>query len=173
MAKKVNFSYKGLQFDSGQQISVYCWMQQAYQNNLVESFDYHPDSFILYQGSKFGKKSLLRPHIYTADYAINLNINKLDKRLKLIFKYTQDFQSPIFIDVKGGFSKFHDASKFSVNQKWVHQKHGIYVYKIQPDILFSQSFVPQYSRYTLKKRQLRQKYANMLTISEFIDTHET
>lgn len=164
------FSYKGLQFDSNEQIFVYCWLQQCEQAGILKQFSYHPQSFVLYQGSKYNGKSLLRPHVYTADYIVLFNKDKIPPSFISIFKYTSDFDDYIYIDVKGGFSMFHDASKFSVNQKWTQQKYGIYVYKIQPDKLFQKTFVPDYCRYTPKKGQLRQKYANLLTINQVVQT---
>lgn len=165
--KKPLFLYSGLRFDSNEQIYVYCWLQQCMAAGIVTQFNYHPDSYVLFEGARFGKRSLLQPHVYTSDFEINFNTSGINTAIAGVFKYTTNFAQKVVVDVKGGFSIYHDSAKHSVNQKWVYDKYGIYVYKIQPDKLFQATFVPQYCRYTPKKHQLRQKYASLKTIKEF------
>ncbi len=73
-----------------------------------------------------------------------------------------------YIDIKGGFSKFHDATKFSMIQKIMWNMKNIYIYKIVPQQFFKKTWVPQEVRYTPKKKLLRKKYKNFKTIKEYI-----
>lgn len=168
MKKKPIFSYEGIIFDSNEQIDFYKWLTQCKENNLVTNFIYHPESFKLFEQGIIHGKTILRPHIYTADFLIQFDKQffQNSRILKNIFKYSDDEH---YVDIKGGFNSYGSHTDFSINRKWVFSLYQKYVYKIQIDPFFEKTFIPEKSRYTQKLKKLRQKYKYFKTINQYIE----
>lgn len=164
--KKRKYEHKGLSFDSKQEIQCFQWLSQLKYQGAIEDFVYQPQSFMLSQPVSFNKKSLLRGHVYTPDFTVD---NPNQKLMKDLFIYTEGFDTH-YIQIKPGFDRFHDATKFVVNQKWVFSRYGIYVYKFEVESLFLKTFVPEYSRYTEKTRKLRDKYKHTPNVKQYLHT---
>lgn len=164
MRTKKKYEHKGLSFDSKQEIEFFQWLEQLKYYGAIQSYIYQPESFILSQPVSFNKKSLLRGHIYTPDFTVTHPNQKL---MKDVFKYTQGLDIH-YIQIKPGFDRFHDTTKFVVNQKWTYSKYGIYVYKIQVQSLFLNTFVPEYSRFTEKTRKPRDKYKCTPNVKQYL-----
>lgn len=162
--------YKQMQFDSPDEVEFYAWCQQLKNQGVIREFEYQPESFLLFQPVKFGNKTMLRQHVYTADFSLILE-EKLFKDSKLfnIFKYPSE-NNKYYVEIKPGFDRFGDFKPFIINQKWVYSKYGIYIYKIEVQKLFLHTFVPDYARYTQKTRKLRNKYQNALNIKQYLST---
>lgn len=160
MATK-KITYNGIQFDSPEEREFYWWCEEALDIGLIWSFEFHPKQIELSLPVKVGKKSLLRAHTYTPDYLL----------------YSEGTLSPlypttelIYVDVKGGFSLYNNHREFSVNQKWIYQKHGVYVNKVVPETFFKQMWVPEKARLTPKTGQIRKKYAECRTVGDYEKT---
>jgi hypothetical protein len=139
----------GINFDSKEEMEFYHWLCEAKEHGLVETFSYHPYSFKLYDGLKYTQviqlktktktreRTLLKPHVYTPDYMVLpvkgslLDGNSIFRRV--------DEEHPFIIEVKGMYLQ---NERFPLNQKWVHQIHGIYVDKVVPQKLFLKTWVP-------------------------------
>lgn len=170
--KKKKPQYKGIIFDSNEQIDVYKWCQDLQQNNIIKQFTYQPQSFILSQRQQFRGKFLLGQHKYTADFLITFNqkmfdtFNEVDK--KLLFKHTIKGQK-VYIDVKPGFNVYSTLSNLSIAQKWVYQRYNIFIYKIEVQDLFNKTFVPQGCRYTPVRKDLKTKYIDFRLLPQFLE----
>lgn len=146
--------------DSVEEVETYKWLLFALKMNIITDFKYQPCSFILsepikYINSKGKQKSLFQEHIYSPDFVINVNPQcniLLDE-----FKVLKDNQ--IFVDVKGEFSRNDGGRSFSLNQKWMYQKYGLYIYKLIPKKFFLKMGIPDELRYTIKTRKPSKKFA--------------
>ena len=167
-AKRNRPIYKQIQFDSPDEVEFYAWCQQLKQQGIISEFVYQPESFLLSQPVKFSNKNLLREHVYTPDFFIFFK-QKLQKDSKLfqIFKYPSQ-NNKYYVEIKPGFDRFNDFKAFIINQKWVYSKYGIYIYKIEVQKLFNNTFVPQHFRYTQKTKKIRAKYKDAPNIKQYL-----
>jgi hypothetical protein len=150
-------------FDSEEEKQVAYWLNEADEAGLVSNVFYHIREYELSQRVTDGNgRFLLHPHKYTPDFSFILETPL--KVFQQFFKYQRD----IVIDVKGSFSKYHDQKSFSINQKWVYAKYGVYVQKVIPEKLFKKTFVPEICRYTPTRKWFVKKYVGCKVISDFV-----
>ena len=195
-------------FDSKEEYYFNLWLDELSRRGLVEYSKYHPKPFILsdtvhlsYQKQlktkiKDEQAHLFGSHEYQADWIIFWN-----ERLKGIFFFDSSIpgRSPTdfpfivnwsenrrsffsVIDVKGTFNQNDAYRRFSIEQKWVWQKFGIYVQKIIPmptnkekpkpaGALFLTTFMPVRATLTdIKAIDKKLKYKYKL-IDEFMSEH--
>ena len=164
-------------FDSPEEYEFALWCIEAKDAGLIETIEYHPAPFVLSERAaysmpvqtktkeKIKEFFILHPHEYTADYKLRLTDRGRAYLLK--FNMLHHFQEPnIYIDVKGAFSMYNDAKPFSINQKWVYDKYGVFIYKAVPRVWFKKTWVPTLARRTVKTGKLRDCYLGFKTISE-------
>ena len=182
---KYHESYFGMtrqMFDSDEELEFWCWLKEAEARGIVSEIKYQPYTFSLSERAtiKFDKymktkvktvdKFILHPHEYTADYSFIIEHSKL---LNLNFFVENWHHVPdekfMVVDVKGTFSPNGDGKQFSINQKWVFDKYGVYVQKIVPEKLFKASFVPEIARLSPKQKKPRLKYIGVKNINEFME----
>lgn len=172
-------AHKGIEFDSAEEVAVYEWLLEAKEAGLVADFDYHPDSIQIYNDvkeecivdNKVKPRHLLRGLSYTMDFAVIFkdSIRMFDKLpIKLLrSSYDETLDHYIlYIDIKGTYSIYNDNVKFSVIQKALYDKKGIFVQKVIPQKLFLATWVPEHSRLSPKLRQPVKKYIKCITIKE-------
>lgn len=172
--------YKGITFDSEDEVHFYVWLEEAQELGLVHDFIYQPQSFELFPGAihrvgkqlktkiKYEDKTLLHPAKYTPDFLIGLDE----------VRYNKVFTSPharllrthstggIYIDIKGGFIAHNDDAKFSVIRKWVYAKHNIYINKLQLKTFFKYTWVTDSARFTPKRKEPVKKYLTYPTFEQ-------
>lgn len=164
-------------FDSDEEKQFHFWLIEAESHGLVKDIFYHYDVFELsprvavkYQKqlktkSKTVERFLFHPHNYTSDFTFVVT----DEILHPFFVNTAYIGSTsVVVDVKGTFNRFGDPKQFSLNQKWVMDKFGVYVEKVVPVKLFQKTWVPEACRYTPKQKKPVKKYIGVKNISEFI-----
>ena len=166
-------------FDSTEEYWIYLYLLELQEAEYIKSFECQPRSFELFKGlpkkfyilkqlktkisKKYSKKQhLINPHLYTADFSIIWNLEKIKNILcqdinNIEFKKDIPFFSEIFPDpdnmVYNGISYFEVKAKFDRNnatrlftsrtQPWIWQKFRIYIQLIIPEILFKQTFIPK------------------------------
>lgn len=171
MGKKV--LYKGIKFDSNEQICFYQWCQECLDNNIIKQFYYQPDSFMLSQkilNEKNGK-ILLRQHKYTTDFKILFDYDLIQNTtINEYFcnKFTTNQDGYVYLDVKPPYNKWGSITNFVINQKWVWQLYNIYVHQLEISQFFMKTFVPNLVRYTQKTHKVQKKYVKCLTIQEYM-----
>lgn len=161
--------YNNIEFDSKEQIQFYKWLQQCKQYKLINSWEYHPQSMLLSEPYQCNNKKVLREHKYTPDFIFQINDKYKNNPLFHYFKYHKN--NKVYVDVKGSFNRYHSITQFSINQKWIAQKYDIYIYKIQIDKLFKNTFVPHECRFTEKTYKPRTKYNKYKTIQQYIQSN--
>ena len=169
--------YNGIEFDSMEEVEFYMWIQEACDNGLIIGYKYQPDSFELSTKkvkcvtkrmktkTKKIEKHLLHPHKYTADFGVLFTI----KGIECEFPFTLASDGEATIDIKGSFNQHGGDREFSINQKWVYEKFGVYVNKVVPEKLFKATWCPKEARLTPKTKQIKKKYAKCRTIEEFLN----
>jgi len=182
MAKILTHNYS-----SFEELVFFHWLKECEQADLISNSIYQPESFLLSdkqfisiikkyktkvrqeEKEKTIKRVLLSSHHYTADWNFKLNTH-------LFNTVFHPDTTNIFVDIKGSYTRNGDGRDFIINQKWVYDKYGIYIYKIIPDIFFKETFAPDFIRKHrpgkqkeyIKTKKNRKKYDNMLTIKQFI-----
>jgi len=163
-------------YDSEEEYHFAHWLNGAESAKWIWDCEYHPKTYILAERAsveipknlktktKFVDKFLFHTHEYTPDF-----------KFKAMCAWVYNFLTPVdakdetgfVIDVKGSFNKFGDPKQFSINQKWMWWRHGIYVQKIVPCELFLKTWVPEVARYTPKKGDVVKKYLKTPTFEQF------
>lgn len=166
-------------FASEEEWQVYNWLNEAEKYGLICGIKYQPGPFelaprvsvkILKQlKTKTNEEDifLFHPHKYTPDFEFTV----VSDYLKTVFKYPHVGRYGsyvIFVDVKGCFNPYGDSKQFSINQKWMFQKFGLYVEKIVPEKLFKKTWAPDVCRWTERQHKPVKKYIGVLTVGEFV-----
>lgn len=158
--------------DSDEERHFYSWLLEAEETGIVSDIEYQPRSFELSPRAsmkiekqlktktKMVDKFLLHPHKYTTDFSFEWH--GMGSPFVMI-------KGMCWVDVKGTFNKYGDPKQFSINQKWIYQKYGIFINKVVPQKLFLKTFCPEACRYTPKRRDPVKKYIGTGTIHDFIE----
>lgn len=172
-----------MKFDSKEEEYFHWWLVELMQAGIIAQVKYQPKPFILSvnEDVQFAEQlkrkvkkrsvSLLKGHEYQADFLIywtaqvkNLmfadykdTLDKSIKKFPFIANYSEDKDCYFsVVDVKGTFNQNDAWRRFSIDQKWVFQRFGIYVQKVitHPNIdkkgvmhpanaLFPHTFIPR------------------------------
>ena len=109
------------------------WLDEAMAHGLVDHWSEQP-YFELINGMKCGGKFVHRPHNYTADFVAQLT-DEGERVLRGVFQKTAVVGFPngrLYVDTKGGFMNRGAGQEFSINQKLVYERHGVWVSKVVP-----------------------------------------
>jgi hypothetical protein len=175
--KRSKIVYNGLELDSTEELQFIYWLDEAKEAGLIEYYRYQPVVYNLFEdviGKNVKGKELIivKAHIYTPDFAVKFT----DKFYKMyipmnwfkVFKNIDIKPNEMIIDIKGTFSRNGGDRVFSINQKWVYQKYGIYIHKIIPFNLFKLTWCPKLAKLTPKKQLIVEKYKNLLEIKDIL-----
>ena len=155
--------------DSNEEWYTYAWVVELQQMGLIKDFEYQPECFALSPkfvytpytapGSKpMKERFLFHPHVYTADFKLTtfLDSEKAVNYFSQVFKIdkgtvrkdpdTGRLVADIWLDVKGGWMRQNEA--FSINQKLVFEKHGVYINKFIPKQAFQKLGCPKLATQT-------------------------
>ena len=166
-------TYDSIEFDSQEELEFWHWLNEAYEAGLIAGYEYHKRSWALSEKQTYTdivelktkikevEKHLMHPHVYTPDFEIFGA-----KDIGLIDVHQDGWH---VVDVKGTFNMYGGDREFSINQKWMYDKHGVYVHKVVPEKLFKKTWCPELVRYTPKTGKLRKKYIKCKTIKEFLN----
>jgi len=178
------YTYNGISYDSKEEIYFSWYLDELFEAGYIDEYCRQPEPFSLFDPVRYNwilslktkKKemttTLLRAHSYQADFkiewnasAINLffDINKLNGGPFFSSEYGTSF-----IDVKPSFDMQNMTRLFTINQKWVYQRFGVYVQKIVPQKLFKATFTPNRYLYTDKSSKPRKIDYPVQTLTEFI-----
>lgn len=168
------FHNQTLLCDSQEECDFIQWCSEATQLSIINDYEYQPEPFMLFDAVSYetlnGKKrSLLQKHQYSPDFIVTFN-PQISQTLSNAFKLSHDqfLQSEVkvYLDVKGVFQRNGSGRAFSLNQKWVYQKFGIYVQKLVPCEFFKDCGCPVLCFTSLKTKRIRSMYKGFQTISE-------
>ena len=162
--------------DSIEECDFIDWCSEAASKGLIIDFTYQPEPIKLFDAVKyktFDKKdrTLFREHIYSPDFIVEFDPRSsqtLCKAFKLSYEDSQKESFQAYLDVKGTFQRNDGGRSFSLNQKWVYQKTGIYVQKIVPKEFFKLYGCPLNCFITRKTKKKRKIYSGYPGIDQMI-----
>ena len=182
-------------YDSPEELYVSWYLDEMIEAGYVIKYDYQPDSFALSSKGTYGwrKKlktknkdmvsTLLQEHVYTADFevmwepsAVSLLLKALGGTLKgRLTPFWAEITSPdsniiSTWEVKPLFDRNNMTRLFTINQKWVYDKYGIYVQKIIPQKLFKDTFTPERYLLTDSGKQKRKLNFTPRTLEEYVES---
>lgn len=136
------------QYKSKEELYFSWYLDELKEQGLISGYEYEIEPYVLFESftyydQQFKKKINIREHIYTPDFIIYNNKTT----------WLSDH-----IETKGSFDKHNMIRLFSINQKWMMQKYGIYVQKIIPSKLFKSTFTPK--RYLLTDSGIKSRKIN-------------
>lgn len=183
--EKPNLEINGekIYFDSSEEIQFWHWCEDMKEIGLIDNFTYHPDALELspaypaawtYDTKGKVGKTLLKPHVYSPDFIIDINQAFIDKLgLKLIKKYfyvddIANLPAKVYIDVKGTFNNHSGDRILSLNRKWVYRVHKVYINKVVPKDLFKDTFVPERELVSPKRGKPRTMFDGFPLLKDFI-----
>jgi len=173
-------------FDSKEEMYFSWYLDELVDAGYVRNYDLHPREFILTNKQtvqvekqlktkvKVIEKTFLQPHVYTPDFYIRWLHNADDIFLSKIkgsgvFWAATPVLIDSFIEIKPTFSRYNMARVFSLNQKWMYNKYGIYVQLIKPFKLFKDTFTPVRFLTTDKSGQARKLNYTPISLIEFVE----
>jgi len=174
--KKAKPIYKGIEFDSFEEIGFYQWCEEAKEHNLIGLFIYHPPSYTLSTKQtymipkqlktkvRYDERELLKPHVFTLDF----KIFSFSDRINKLFIKEYVTSGEIVIDVKGKGESADKKRIFTLNQKWLFEKFGVYANMVRADEFFQSTWIPEGYRYTPITGNIKKKFLNTPTISEYL-----
>lgn len=147
--RKSKCFYKGTRVDSREEIEFFSWLDSLPKDILIE-YEYQPPSFEIFPSiktnvfkseNKMIERVILRRHVYTADFKLKFNSQYLNQLSELFIITENSIKEEkdiglttieVYVDVKGTFNRFSGDRVFSLNQKMVFSKYGIFVNKVVP-----------------------------------------
>ena len=154
--------------DSREEVLVYRWLLKALELGVVRSFRYQPCTFVLADKATYQDrnklKTLFQDHVYSPDFEIEIDpaLEDLRREFKVL-----DNGCRILVDVKGSFNR--NQRSFSIDQKWVWQKTGFYIYKLEPKKFFRKFGILEEFRFTEKTKKPSKVFEGYPLISEIFD----
>lgn len=188
VSKKENKGvYKSIEWESFEELAFLYWAFELKNQGYIKSIRRSP-SFLLSDSmvhdfvvqmktkSKPASELVMHGHSYTPEFIIEWERKAFDKIVCHINKQER-YDTPFiaqtvsadmtklssFVEIKPLFDQNNMERLFRINQKWMWQKHGIYVNLIKPQELFKKTFTPsEYLRTpTGKPRKLNWKPKNL------------
>lgn len=159
------------EFDSKEEQHFQWYIDELVEAGYIRKFKYQPKPFKLFDGQEMRwleiKKTktverhskLLSGHTYQADFIIYWNsnaelkffashervLNQNFKKFPFIANHHDSIGYYSVVDVKGNYNQNDAWRRFSIDQKWVFQQHGIYVQKIICAPAGTKKFTPAYA----------------------------
>jgi len=193
-----------LEFDSNEEIYFSWYLDELLKSGFIRKWKLHPITFELSDKKtyawneqlktkvKIKEQTLFQPHNYTPDFLIewtekarSLFFNSTEDRAnlknvpfisqKLANEHGDEVETTI-IDIKPTFDQNNMTRLFSINQKWVYDKLGVYVQKIiplsskKPKVkgLFEKTFVPTKYLLTDKSKKARKINFKIKQLKQFL-----
>jgi hypothetical protein len=131
--------------------------------------------------------TILHPHIYTADFKViwaDKALHKLHEpifvvgsNINILFYSNVVFPDPngivfSFFEVKPTYDQNNMTRLFTVNQKWVWDKFAVFINKVIPEKLFSDTFTPMRYLTTNKSGKLRKIKFKVRTLEEYLSLYD-
>lgn len=155
--------YRNIKFDSDEEFYIACWLQELQDADIISKWRRSTKFIPLTDGLKFEytkttklktkvktetkAKELLKPSHYTPDFEALFEagwfLSSIYEHAKpdALF-YTNEFPKAWF-EVKPAFDQNNMTRTFKNNQKFIWDKHKIFVNLLEPVDLFKKTFMPR------------------------------
>ena len=186
-------------YDSPEELYVSWYLDELVEAEYVKEYQAQPTRYLLATPQKYAwykalktkdkwmSSTLLQEHVYTPDFKVIWAWG-----LGTFFKDTQSVgpdkdccfwaECPIrndeyppyesILEVKPQFDRNNMTRLFTINQKWVYDKYGVYVQKIIPQKLFRDTFTPQRYLLTDSGKQKRKLIFAPKTLEEYVESRK-
>ena len=167
--KKEQKYYNGIAVDSQEEIMMLMWLEELIEAGYVEKLEraetyplserlereYTVEQQLKTKAKIVTKKEiLLEEHVYTPEFKVKWSEKALHvfidyvgnpfKVHKSLLRFTARGELlTTLIEVKPEFDQNSMERLFKINQKWVWDKHKLYVNLVKPLKLFEKTFVPK------------------------------
>jgi hypothetical protein len=154
--------YNGIQIDSIEEQMTVMYFEELIEAGYVEKLERAPTYTLserlehrytqvveMKTKTKEVEKNqvLLESHVYTPEFLVNwthagaaLFVDRMNKKSKIDAHFIGAYRT--LIEVKPNFDQNNMTRLFKINQKWMWEKHKLFVNLIQPHKLFEQTFTP-------------------------------
>ena len=160
------------------------YLDELVQAGYVAKYSYEPRSYEIYPKQTYAatnqlktktktiEKHLLASLTYTPDYQIEWTpkAHQFSSPYSLESTFWCDEDLYSHIDIKGSWNRNESHTKFSIIQKAMWNKLGIYVQKIEPKKLFRDTFTPKKYLLTDKTNKARKIAWETKTLEEYVNT---
>lgn len=164
-----NLMYKGVHFDSDEEVFVAMWLQELQEVNFIKKWLRTKEAIKVTEGFKIPytkitklktkikkekkEHTVLRPSEYTTDFEVYWTFDGWDKFINPTdvnnilfspdkFLYASYYNKPMLIEVKPSFDQNNMTREFKLNQKFLWDKYKIFVNLVEPLDLFKKTFLP-------------------------------
>ena len=183
-------------YDSPEEAYVSWFLDELVEGGYVKEYVSQPPATVLsikkrYRWVKRLKTkekdmygTLLQEHVYTPDFKV-LWRKGIGVFYKDIIDIGSDKDAPFCVkrfvwgdgdtsiwEVKPLFDRNNMTRLFTINQKWMYDKYGIYVQKIIPQKLFEATFTPKKYLLTDMGKQKRKLTFAPRTLEEYVKSRE-
>jgi hypothetical protein len=186
-------TYKGVEFESLDELAFLQWASEVQRAGYIQSIE-RAESYLLSDSlmhsyvkqlktkSNPAIQTLMHGHSYTPEFLIHWNLEALGKFV-WVFDPKIKHEMPLFIgiadhgristvvEVKPMWDQNNMERLFKVNQKWMWEKHSVFVNLVKPQKLFQDTFTPSEYRTTPSGRPRLIKW-DIKTISQFLNQHK-
>jgi len=162
--KNTTGSYKGIEYESLEELAMLQWLYELKNAGYIHSIK-RAKSYLLCSSlvndyalqlktkSKPMQQTILHGHSYTPEFEVEWE-SKASKFVDLL-KTDSKCEAPLlgfyggvnkivtYIEVKPVWDQNNMERLFKVNQKWMWEKHGIFVNLVKPQLLFQETFTPK------------------------------
>jgi hypothetical protein len=170
------------------------WLDELFEAGIIKGYEIQPDSFLLSHPAKYNyekqiktkvnmlKGHLFSKHIYTPDFKIiwvehnNAFCNQLFSgcNYKKLDRHIINQSGVSYIEIKPEFDQNNMTREFRINQKWLYDKHNIYINLIYPTAkkkkcLFSETFTPKKYFYTPSGRKRKVWHWEPRSLEQFLE----
>lgn len=198
-----------IDLDSNEELFIQWWLEELFSQGFITFIKREPKEFLLSEKVELIKTKILKtktktlpytvlqPHVYTADFAVQWTDkakgifydlwdsgNSSDK-VPLFAQWNESKLTHSYIEVKPIFDQNNMTREFKINQKWVWEKYKVYINLAIPDKLFEETFTPKkyildqvYKRdYKDKKKKIYKRGTSKIkfkvrTLEEFLKEFE-
>jgi hypothetical protein len=185
-------------FDSNEEKYTYFWLEELKRKGFIKKIVAQPESFDLSEPvvveyykqmktkGKYVEEPILRGHIYTTDFYVEWDEDfvmtnslvtmiysdvkkKNGASLGILLAHEIDGRYFSYIEVKPNYDMKNMTRLAKINQKWVYEKHHLFVNIVIPEKLFNMTFTPLSYFVTDKSGKPRKiKYKNKITLDEYL-----
>lgn len=185
--------YEGIEYESNEELLVIQWLLELQEAGYVEkigraqtfelstgwSNSYYEEKQLKTKTKEVLKvQTLMQGHVYTPEFRIVWNNDKLvDKKWTPMQKFTKtligDYEEKelvTYLEIKPAYDQNNMTRLFKLNQKWMYDKHGIYVNLLEPYSLFTKTFTPEAAKLTPTGKPRKVNWEPVRTIQEYLNT---
>lgn len=187
--KDTTGEYKGIAYESLEELAFLQWASEARKAGYIQHIEraasyllsdavHHNWAQQLKTKSKPMTQLLLHGHSYTPEFRITWNrcalgtfvhlFNMQCKKEALFVGHYEVGELVTIVEVKPLFDQNNMERLFKVNQKWMWEKHKVFVNLVKPQQLFKETFTPGEYRTTPSGRPRLIKWT-IKTISQFLN----